>query len=338
MDEVDAGEIGGRSSLQPGTTPRTVGQTLRAAREAQGLSLAEVGARTRVPLRHLEAIEAADYTTLPSPTYAVGFARAYARTVGADEVAIAHAVRGEVDRLGVRHPEYQPYAVADPARVPSRGLTIVAAGVAMALLVLVAVYFGGDWMRRPAATPLADAAAMPAAARAVPRPAPAAATASGAGEVVLTANDEVWMRVYDAANATLYIGTLQPGARFVVPGAADAPKIDVGRPDKLKITLDGKAVPPLGTGERPVKSVGIGPAALAARLAATPVPTPLPVPVVSPTPLPSASPSPPTPIAATGPRRRAQPARQRPRRVLTETQRANLEALRNPPRARNQNR
>ena len=34
--------------------PKTVGERLREAREAQGLSLAEVGARTRVPLRQLE--------------------------------------------------------------------------------------------------------------------------------------------------------------------------------------------------------------------------------------------------------------------------------------------
>jgi cytoskeletal protein RodZ len=46
------------------------------------MSLAEIGARTRVPLRHLEAIEASNYGALPSPTYAVGFVRAYARALG----------------------------------------------------------------------------------------------------------------------------------------------------------------------------------------------------------------------------------------------------------------
>ena len=48
-----------------------------------------MAARTRVPLRHLEAIEQGAYEALPSQTYAVGFARAYARAVGLDEVATA---------------------------------------------------------------------------------------------------------------------------------------------------------------------------------------------------------------------------------------------------------
>src|SRR4051812_25872049 len=104
MDEVDPG--------QPALTPAAAakpGDRLRLAREAQGLSLSEVSARTRVPQRHLEALETGDYSSLPSPTYAVGFSRAYARTVGADEVVVAQEVRRELDRLGPRTPEYVPY-------------------------------------------------------------------------------------------------------------------------------------------------------------------------------------------------------------------------------------
>jgi cytoskeletal protein RodZ len=67
--------------------PATVGEKLRAAREAQGLGLAEIAAATRIPQRHLEAIEKSQYASLPSITYALGFAKAYARAVGIDEVA-----------------------------------------------------------------------------------------------------------------------------------------------------------------------------------------------------------------------------------------------------------
>ncbi|WP_374942044.1 helix-turn-helix domain-containing protein [Sphingomonas sp.] len=318
MDEVDAGPTGAPTAPQPGAAPQSLGATLRALREAQGLSLAEVGARTRVPLRHLEAIEAADYAALPAPTYAVGFARAYARAIGADEVATAKAARIEVDRLGRRQPEYEPYEVTDPARVPSRAVAIVAAGLALGLLVLVALYFGGDWLQRSSAPSLPDAAPV-VATRAVPAPTPTAA--AGSGEVVLTATDEVWLRVYDAADTTLKIGTMQPGERYVVPATATDPQINVGRPDKLAVTLNGAAVPPLGTGERPIKDVHIGPAALAARLAGTPVPQPVAVPSATA----AASPEP-----AAAPRRTVRRERSRPRRrVLTETQRANLEAARN---------
>ncbi|MET0137909.1 MAG: helix-turn-helix transcriptional regulator, partial [Sphingobium sp.] len=54
---------------------------MRAAREAAGLQLTEVAARTRVPLRHLEALERGDFAALPGITYCAGFTRAYARAV-----------------------------------------------------------------------------------------------------------------------------------------------------------------------------------------------------------------------------------------------------------------
>ncbi|WP_331042737.1 helix-turn-helix domain-containing protein [Sphingomonas sp.] len=328
MDEVEAG----RTEGQPSVTPRTIGESLRAARETQGLSLADITARTRVPLRHLQAIEASDYTTLPSPTYAVGFARAYARAVGADEVAVAQGVRIEVDRLGRRQPEYEPYEVTDPARVPSRGVAIVAAGLALGLLVLVALYFGGDWLRGPAPSATTVDPAPAVAARTIPVARPTVAS----GEVALTASDEVWMRVYDSADKTLYLGTMKPGERFVVPPGADEPMINVGRPDKLAVTLNGAAVPPLGTGERAIKDVRIGAVALAARMAGTPAsqPTSAASPSAAPGSAADATPAPSPPPSAVTPRRTVQRERPRPRRVLTETQRANLEAARDLPRAR----
>ena len=292
--------------------PARAGERLRQSREAQGLSLAEVAMRTRVPLRHLEAIETSDYSGLPSPTYAVGFARAYARAVGADEVAIAAAVRAEVAQLGRRTPEYQPYVTADPARLPSRGLAIVAAGVALAVLVLAVLWFGT--LRWHAATP----ATAPTVAS-VPEPAAATSTltAPTGGQVRLTATDDVWLRVYDAANKTLRQGTLKPGESYDVPADADRPMINVGRPDKLQVTLNGSAVPALGDGKRAIKDVPVGGAAIAARLAGAPIgsapDTPVGGPSTAPTTPPPAvaSPSPPSRRDRAGEQRRALPTPRR---------------------------
>ena len=135
MDEVDTGQ-----NAAP-AVPERAGDILRNSRESQGLSVADIAARTRVPLRHLEAIEASDYSALPSSTYAVGFTRAYARAVGVDEVRIAQMVRDDVAKLGRRTPEYEPYEMTDPSRVPSRGIAIVALGIAIAVLVLVGAIF-----------------------------------------------------------------------------------------------------------------------------------------------------------------------------------------------------
>src|SRR5438105_3469498 len=55
----------------------TVGERLRAAREEKGLSLEDIAAQTRIPRRHLESIETAEWDALPAPTYTTGFAKSY---------------------------------------------------------------------------------------------------------------------------------------------------------------------------------------------------------------------------------------------------------------------
>ena len=313
---------------QPETTepPLGVGLSLRAAREAKGLSLAEVAARTRIPLRHLTAIEQADYGSLPSPTYAVGFAKGYARAVGADEVAVAQAVRAEVDRAGPRVPEYVPYEAADPARVPSRGVAIIGLGLALAILILGGLWYGTTLFRggddTASSTPVVAPAAAPVVA--VAKPTPVVPTG---GQVVLTASDEVWMRVYDADNKTLYLGTMKPGESFTVPATANDPMINVGRPDKLAVTLDGKPVAPLGSGERAIKDVKIGGAAIAGRLAGAPVATATATPDAYSTPRSSTR-------RTSEPTHRDRQAEEKPRKApLSETQRANLDAAAHPPAA-----
>ena len=69
--------------------------------------------------------------------------------------------------------------------------------------------------------------------------------------MALAATDEVWLRVYDADNKTLYLGTMKPGERFEVPAGARDPKINVGRPDKLQVTINGAAMPALDDGRAP---------------------------------------------------------------------------------------
>ena len=265
MTDPDAGE-------EATLFPKTAGEKLREAREAQGLSLGEIAARTRIPLRQLEAIENSDYASLPSITYAVGFAKAYARAVGADEVAIAREVRG-INETSVRRTEYEAYEINDPARVPSRGVAMFGVVVAVLLLIGAGIWYGTSWFRgQDDAAPLvvpSDA----------PPPAPVATTPVPAtGQVVLTANDDVWMRVYEADGTpkgkTLFENTLKPGDHFDVPADAKDPMINIGRPDKLQVTVNGTAVAPLGTGKVAIKDVPISAAALLARAAPAPVATP----------------------------------------------------------------
>ena len=309
MDEVEAGQP------QRPAQPVRAGEMLKTARDAHGLSLAEIASRTRIPQRHLEALEGGDYSSLPSPTYAVGFAKAYARAAGADEVAVARLVRGDLERMGPRTPEYVPYETADPARVPSRGVTVVALGIALAVLILVGLWYGTTLFRggNESAAPADTASTAPTPAALAPRAPPTG------GQVTLIAKDDVWLRVYDASDKTLYLGTLKPGERYDVPADANDPMINVGRPDQLTVSLNGSTVPPLGTGERAIKDVRVGGAAIAARLAGATAPSgePNTAPPAGGASAAGAAPARPSPLGSQAPR---------PARRLTETQRANLES------------
>lgn len=61
------------------------GEQLRGERERRGLSLETLCARTKVNLRHLEALERGDYQALPGGVFRRGFVRAYLGSVGLEE-------------------------------------------------------------------------------------------------------------------------------------------------------------------------------------------------------------------------------------------------------------
>ncbi len=254
-----------------GLFPMRVGERLRAARETAVLNLDDIGSRTRVPLRHLEAIERNDYSALPSTTYAVGFVKAYARALNLDEHAYAHDLRDELGRSQPGAPEASVYEPADPSRVPARFL----AWTALAVAVLFAVgyfawraqYFGEA---APAPTEVATPEVVtPAPTAATPTPT-AAPAPSASGQVVLTATAAVWLKISDSGKKTLFMKEMAPGERFEVPRDVADPRILTGRPDALRVTIDGKDVATLGPPQRTIANVPISAAALAARPPAVP--------------------------------------------------------------------
>lgn len=67
-----------------GDGARSIGEQLRAQREARGESLRDVENATKIRTRYLAALEADDIKTLPADVYALGFLRSYARHLGLD--------------------------------------------------------------------------------------------------------------------------------------------------------------------------------------------------------------------------------------------------------------
>ncbi len=266
--------------------PATVGERLRAAREARGLTLAQVAGETRIPQRHLQTIEAGDFTALPARTYAISFSKNYARMVGLDADQVAEDVRGELNALDPA-PRLRPagFEPGDPARVPSRKLAWFAAGAVIILLAGLFAFYQ-TYLSPAAELPsLVDEQKAEEAAAAAQRQRQAATPTPAAtgGEVVFTALEPgVWVKFYDADGLQLMQKQMAMGERYVVPADAKGPLLWTGRPDALSITVGGRAVPKIAEEQTTMKDVPVSAAALLAR-AAPPAATPPPTAAASPT-------------------------------------------------------
>jgi cytoskeletal protein RodZ len=61
-----------------------LGETLRRARQARGITLEDAERVTRIPRKYLEALEIENFGILPAPVYARGFLRSYSTYLGLD--------------------------------------------------------------------------------------------------------------------------------------------------------------------------------------------------------------------------------------------------------------
>lgn len=244
-----------------------VGSRLRAAREARGLSMGQVAAQTRISQRALAALENGDFAALPGRTYAIGFARTYARAVGLDGEAVAAEVRGELDRYTPDSaPRMATFEAGDPARVPSSRLVWIV--VAVLLAVLVGGYFAFRSLFIPAVE-LPSLIAPENAPRSVAK-APAAKPAAGApvqdGPVVFTALEEgIWVKFYDGNGQQLMQKLMAKGESYTVPAKAQGPQLWTGRPEALAITVGGKPVAKLSDVQRTMRDVPVTAVALLGR-------------------------------------------------------------------------
>lgn len=71
----------------------SVGEVLSLARQRCAMSIEDVAATTRVPVRYLAAIEAERFELIPGLVYIKGFVKAFARAVGLCERWAADAIK-----------------------------------------------------------------------------------------------------------------------------------------------------------------------------------------------------------------------------------------------------
>ncbi len=274
-------------------TPR-VGERLFRARTDKGLDLADIARDTRVPLRHLQAIEGDNHESLPALTYSIGFVKTFARAVGLSPEEISAQFKAETTKAAPV-PQAMPLEPLDEARLPPRGVVAASAVGVIAIVAAIWAWGGGLFESAPPPPPPVEAAApaepevamateeqplvsgdAPAAATgdigvppaATPAPVPAQplpVDAQTAGPVVMTATEEVWIKVYDAAQQTVKMGILQPGESYTVPTDRGDLQLWTGRAGALNITVGGRKIAPLGGPKETVQGVSLAPGALLAR-------------------------------------------------------------------------
>lgn len=253
-----------------------IGQQLRAAREAQGLSLHDVADRLKLSLRQLEAIEAGDFSRLPGATFVRGFVRNYTRFLALDGAPLMTLLDQvyppqPVDRAeppaqavaGGRSParfawlllplallgayqwwQSQPAAPAEGGLAPmlhqSASVAVASAPQASVASVPVAVPASQPVVAAPA--PVAPIASAPVVAAAKPVAAAASAPqAAGSKQLRLVASGDSWVSVVDATGKRLVFGTLAAGTTRNVAGVPPF-KLKIGNAPAMALSYEGAAV------------------------------------------------------------------------------------------------
>jgi len=153
-----------------------VGELLRSAREARGITLEEVTRTTKISRNYLTAIEEGRFEKLPNPAYIKGFLRLYAHFLGlsADEVVARYEATlpppAESPKEEAAH--HPPMEVVERVRFGGHGRWAVPA-LLLCLVILAAIFLteGQDRMERPA-PPAQPAPQSPPAPAVVPPPKP----------------------------------------------------------------------------------------------------------------------------------------------------------------------
>jgi cytoskeleton protein RodZ len=230
----------------------TLGERFRAAREARGLSVADVAEQVRIRSVYLQAIEEERWSEIGAPVYIRGFLRTYARFLGLE----AEEIVAEFNLRGAGRDEIVPSRgwVADPDYGPVRRrfqlspLIWIASIVAIVLVGF--VVYNELTLRQPPQGPVAVASATaPASQTPIPvSPAPAVVQPSlsplpGEHSVTLSLSGICWLRVTIDGSVRLE-GTYPAGTQKTFTGKRI--ELRVGNAGAVDLTVDGQKVGKLG--------------------------------------------------------------------------------------------
>jgi cytoskeletal protein RodZ len=226
----------------------SLGEELRRAREARGVSLREVSEHTRITMRHLEAIEADDFKELPGGIFNKSFVKSYARHVRFDERRAL-----ELYERTARERGFQPDEVAttpqrsriymgDSARSPI--VTFALSAVIVGVLILI-VYAGLHYYRRTEASQGTGPAPTPTPAAAAQAPASTPPLAVEGFQIQVRATRPFWLTSWQDDEKKKRGRFLKPDApEEFQPATALNLHYDQVSADALQVTVNGRSLKP----------------------------------------------------------------------------------------------
>lgn len=199
----------------PHAADTAVGQRLRKAREAAGYSLADVSARSRMPIRVIETLESGDWSSLGAPVFVRGHVRSYARVLGLtldDQTLPSPLTTSQIPSL-VSHAHVPRYRYVAENLARRAVYVVLTAALVVPVWLATRDHFDAS---RPAIAPL-DVAPILGAAE--PEPTPMVASiaplpsgpAASRRRTVLEFNDASWVQLFDGSGVVIEKGLVQTG-------------------------------------------------------------------------------------------------------------------------------
>ena len=259
------------------------GERLQSEREARGIKLEDIAARTCVSVRLLSAIENEEFDELPGGVFNVAFVRQYARYAGLDEDQVVaefnEIARPEALKLidleqgaaGATHGAGASFAerMVEYARryqfTPPVALTLVLALIAAGVIFSTWDWESGfssvtDLLPRPGGTPASNTGApLPLEATSTAANGPAAPAPPKAVRVLLEITDTVWIRA-SADEQRVFQRTFQAGDSRVIEADATVHLL-VGNAAAVAAKLNGQPLSRFG-GRGQVRRVLLTPAGM----------------------------------------------------------------------------
>ncbi len=240
-----------------GETPiLTFGEELRRERLIREVSLEEISSATKISVRLLTALESSDVKKLPAAVFTRGFIRSYARHLGLDPEEMVNAYRADLAPERAREA-----AEASKGRIRSRffrgrrgaaGTLVISVTGILLLLGLIArpdrhsASTATTAARNVAPVSFKNVAVSPGPAPRIQDEAPAPAEPSPSSGVKMTLEfaEDSWTEV-SADGTPIFAGLIRRGDKREFE-AREGFRLTLGNAGGVRVTVDGRALEPLG--------------------------------------------------------------------------------------------